>query len=136
MKTTNYRNTFILIAEDCPVSKSEIPQKKSGKDTVASIQYEMIKKQPYKYTSDEVIFNVFIKKNGIDKKDEKSEREKFFAKNQACLRSSPLGKRYGWGIHHNNEEKIAIYPVESSEYKKLSMDKVITKLKAMRSKRA
>ncbi len=28
--TTNYQNTFIEVAEDCPVSVSEIPRKKRG----------------------------------------------------------------------------------------------------------
>jgi hypothetical protein len=47
MKTTNYYNTFIEIAEDCPVKVAEIPPQKGESKTAASIQYEMIAGHPY-----------------------------------------------------------------------------------------
>jgi hypothetical protein len=59
-------------------------------------------------------------KNDISKKEFEKEKEKFFSVGQACLRSSPLPKRYGWGVHSNSEGKIAIYAMESNEYKKLA----------------
>lgn len=62
-------------------------------------------------------------------------REQFFSKGQACFRSSPLGKRYGWGVHSDGKGKIAIYAVESPEYKKLAKDKSLEHVKAMRSKK-
>jgi Family of unknown function (DUF6157) len=34
MHTTNYINTFIEIAEDCPVQSAEIPQQKDDEKTV------------------------------------------------------------------------------------------------------
>lgn len=55
--TTNYKNTLIEIAEDCPVQQSEIPPIKRNK-TLANMQYEMISENPYKFTSDEVSWNV------------------------------------------------------------------------------
>jgi hypothetical protein len=60
-------------------------------------------------------------------------KKQFFAKGQACLRASPLAKRYGWGIHFNLEGKIAIIGVDSKEYHNLVKDKSIQKIKAMRS---
>jgi hypothetical protein len=33
--------------------------------TVANIQFEIINKNPYKYTSDDVLFQVFVLKNDI-----------------------------------------------------------------------
>jgi hypothetical protein len=39
------------------------------------------------------------------------------------------------GVHNNPEGKIAIFPVESIEYKKLSKDKSLEHVKAMRFKR-
>ena len=66
------------------------------------------------------------KRKGISRKD-------FFSKGQACFRASPLTKRYGWGVHSDSEGKIAIYPVESKEYKKLAGDENLTHLRAMRS---
>jgi len=135
MKTTNYFNTFIEVAEDCPVKKAEMPPEKEEK-TVANLQFEMIYDHPYKYTSDDVIFHVYATKNKITGKQQlAAERERFFSKGQACLRSSPLTKRYGWGVHSNEEGKVAIYAVESAEYKKLSKHKTLKQVKAMRSKR-
>jgi len=135
MKTTNYTDTFIEVAEDCPVEIAEIPPLKGDARTIANLQYEMIKNNPYKFTSDDVIFGIYAVKNDLTKKELDKEREIFFSKGQACFRSSSLAKRYGWGIHSNSEGKIAIYPIESAEYKDLSKDKGINHLKAMRSKR-
>ncbi len=135
MHTTNYRNVFIEVAEDCPVKKSEIPPQKDNEKTVARLQYDMIINDPYKYTSDDVIFAVYAIRNGIPKAEFQREREKLFSKGQACMRSSPLAKRYGWGVHANQDRKIAIYPMESMEYKKLLDNKELEHKKAMRSKR-
>ncbi len=135
MKTTNYYNTFIEVAEDCPVKIAEIPPQKGNDKTAANIQFEMINNSPYKYSSDDILFTVNAIKNKISDTNIENEREKFFSKGQPCFRSSPLTKRYGWGVHSNAEGKIAIYAVETDEYKKLSNDKNLKGLKAMRSKR-
>jgi hypothetical protein len=134
LSSTNYFNVFIEVAEDCPVTVAEIPPQK-GEKTAAVITFEMVKNNPYRYTSDEVLFHIFALKNGIAEKDMETEKERFFSKGQPCLRSSPLGKRYGWGVHANSEGKIAIYAVESDEYENLSADKRLKNLKAMRSKK-
>src|SRR5688500_4446588 len=102
MKTINYTDTFIEVAEDCPVLLAEIPPQKGDFKTVANLQYEMIKNNPYKFTSDDVIFAVYATRNDIPKKEFDKEKEKFFSKGQACFRSSPLAKRYGWAIHSDS----------------------------------
>ena len=135
MKTTNYFNTFIEIAEDCPVQSAEIPPQKRANKTVAAMQYEVINRNPYKYTSDDVIFHIFAERNDVPQNRRARERKKFFAKGQPCLRSSPLPKRYGWGIHSDADGKIALYAMESERYQRLDTDKNIKHLKAMRSKR-
>lgn len=132
--TTNYTNTFIEVAEDCPVSQAQTPPEKKEK-TVANLQYEKISKNPYQYSSDDIIFECFAFKNDISESEKQAERDKFFSKGQACLRSSPLAKRYGFGFHHNKEGKVALYAIESEEYQKLLKDPDIAKTKAMRSKR-
>ncbi len=134
MHTTNYFNVFIEVAEDCPAAIAEIPLQK-GEKTAANIAFEMVNANPYKYTSDEVLFHIYALKNGIAAKGMDAEREHFFSKGQPCFRASPLGKRYGWGVHSNSEGKIAIYAVDSDDYKKLSADKTLKITKAMRSKR-
>lgn len=136
MHTTNYTNTFIEVADDCPVQKAALPPKKADKATIANIQFDMIYDHPYRYTSDEVIFNTHALRNEIPKNELKEARQQFFSKGQACMRSSPLGKRYGWGIHHDENSKIALYPMESPDYKKFAKDKSLEHVKAMRSKRA
>lgn len=135
--TTNYQNTFIEVAEDCPVQSAEIPPQKGGERTAAVIQFEMICNNPYKFTTDDIIFQVFADKNKIKGKAQLiSEREKFYSKGQPCMRSSPLTKRYGWGVHYDPEGKVAIYAVDSIEYRKFAKDKGLAHVKAMRSKKA
>ena len=136
MHTTNYINTFIEIADDSPTSIAQIPPLKGENKTAANIQFEMIIDHPYKYTSDDVLFNVYAIKNNIGKSDLKKEREKFFSKGQACMRASALTKRYGWGVHANEEGKVALHGADSEEYKKFVKDKKLQHVKAMRSKKA
>ena len=97
--------------------------------SAAQIEYEMIAHNPYKYTSDDVLYTVYGKNKHLS-------RGEFFSKGQPCMRSSPLTKRYGWGVHSNNEVNIAIFPMESAEYKKLANDKSLKHLQGMRSKRS
>lgn len=132
--TTNYINTFIEVAEDCPVSHSQIPPEKKEK-TLANLQYEKMIKHPYQYSSDDIIFECYAIKNDISDNEKENERHIFFSKGQPCLRTSPLAKRYGFGIHHNEEGKVALFPVESEDYQRLLKDPLITKTIAMRSKR-
>jgi hypothetical protein len=123
------------VAEDCPVLNAEIPKPKAGQPTVASLEYEMISRNPYKFNSDEVLFQVYVIKNEITKAELPGAKAAFFSKGQACLRASPLGKRYGWGIHSDEAGRVAIYALESPQYKKLAADRNIIQLKAMRSSR-
>ena len=121
MHSTNYTNVFISVADDCPAETGSIPPEKQD-PTVARMQYEMISEHPYRYTSDEVIFAVYVAKNGIEPADREARRAAYFSKGQACLRVSALGKRYGWGIHHDAESRVALYPRESEAYIQLSQD--------------
>lgn len=133
--TTNYQNTFIEIADDCPTKFGEIPPLKGDIKTVANMQFEIISKNPYKFTSDDVLFQVYAIRKDLIKADYKEAREEFFSKGQPCFRSSPLTKRYGWGVHSNEDGKIAIYGAETPEYKKYTTDKNIKTVKAMKSSR-
>lgn len=63
-------------------------------------------------------------------------REAFFTKPQACLRSSPLAKRYGWGFHHDGQGRVALVARDSPRYRELAEDSSLTQLGAMRSRRA
>lgn len=135
MHTTNYYNTFIEIAEDCPVDQGEMPPIKGEKRTVANFQFDLLYDNPYKYTSDEILFSVYANRKEIAKRDWEEEKAIYFSKGQPCFRASPLTKRYGWGIHSNEEGKIAMYGAETKMYQQLLGDNSIKKVKAMRSKR-
>ncbi len=135
MTTTNYFNTFIEIAEDCPILNGEIPPLKGDKQTIANLQFEMIYKNPYKFTSDDVIFAVYAIRKDIAESELEEQRRIFFSKGQPCFRSSPLTKRYGWGIHSDNEGKIAMFGAETEAYEQFVQNQAIKKTKAMRSKR-
>lgn len=133
--TTNYENTFIEIAEDCPAKMGEVPPVKGDAKTVANLQFDMIIDNPYKYTSDDVLFHVYAVRNDVKKTDFKEAREQFFSKGQPCFRASPLTKRYGWGLHNDANSKIALYACETAEYKKLAKDKTLKVVKAMKTSR-
>ena len=55
MHTTNYYNTLITVAADCPVARGTPP---SRPDTIGGLQYALITQQPYGYTSDELLVEV------------------------------------------------------------------------------
>jgi hypothetical protein len=131
--TTNYHNTFIVIAEDCQVTRGEVPPVKENAMTVASIAFEIVSKNPYKFTSDDVLFEVFAQRNNLPESELKQAREQFFSKGQPCFRASPLTKRYGWGIHNDQDGRIALYGCETINYEILSNDKNLTVIKAMKS---
>lgn len=134
-----YINTFIKVAEDCPVEKGEIPVAKKDKKPAHLIQYELLKNNPYKFGHEDLIFEVFIKQKEIPEetlaKDKEKIRTELFSKGHPCLRASALTKRYGFGAHYNDEGKIAIYPMESKEYESFLADKAVKKFPAMRTKK-
>jgi Family of unknown function (DUF6157) len=132
----NYFDTFIEVADDCPAQTASVPAQKGGKKTIPVLQYEMIANHPYKYTQEDVLFETYADQNDIPAAERPAERHKFFTREQPCLRSSSLGKRYGWGIHSNINGKVALYAVESKDYKRLAGDATLKHVKALRSKRA
>ncbi len=75
-------------------------------------------------------------RRGIPEAHRVAERAKFFAEGQPCFRSSPLTKRYGWGVHCDSEGRIALVAVGSEAYEALAADPGLRTLRAMRSKRA
>lgn len=136
MYSTNYHDTFIEVADDCPVTAAEVPRPKGSEKSVAVIQYEIIQNAPYRHTSDDVLFQTHLEKKGIHLENAAAERLAFFSKGQPCFRASPLTRRYGWGVHFDGEGRMALYPVESKKYEKLADDKNLRQIKAMRSNRS
>ena len=135
MHTTNYQATFIEVADDCPTDHAVEPPAKD-EPTIAQLHYALIAEQPYALTSDDVVFETHARRAGIAEGDKEAARVAFFSKGQPCLRSSPLGKRYGWGIHHDADGRVALVPRESAEYGRLASDDGTAHTRAMRSRRA
>lgn len=134
MHTTNYFNTFILVAEDCTVKQAIVPEMRKGVKTIPLLQFELIIGNPYGFTSDDIIFRVHAIRKGMDPLDPVT-RDDFFSKGQPCLRCSSLGKRYGWGIHCNGEGKVALVPLNTDEYNAKAKDGDIIQVRAMRNSR-
>ncbi|MGG3556497.1 DUF6157 family protein [Peribacillus frigoritolerans] len=131
----SYKNTLITISEDSKVSSAKVPVFRNEKPTIAYIEHDLINNNPYKFTQEDVQFKKYLIKNQMEAENAAELREQFFSKSKACFRASPLVKNYGWGIHYNNQGKIAIYDVNSEMYNQLLKQDDITKLKGMRSKR-
>lgn len=138
----SYRNTFIQVAADCPVDHGVVPVAKGDRKPIHVLQYELLSNNPYTYTHEDLLFEVYIRHQSIseDVLQERSEEiwAKLFQKKHPCLRASLLPKKYGWGVHFDQEGKIALYALESVEYQHLMQagSDGIAQLKAMRSKRA
>jgi hypothetical protein len=135
MHTTNYTNTFMQVAIDNKIEAAEIPLSKKDVPTVASLQFDLIKNNPYKYTSDELLFKIFALRNDLAKQELPLAKDLFFSMGQPCMRCSPLTKRYGWGIHYNAEGKMAIFGKETTEYEQFCNEKEFKQLFGMKSKR-
>jgi len=131
--TTNYRDTFIQVAADCPAERAEIPPANPLKPSVAALQYELLIEHPYEFTSDEILFAVYARRASIADDLMEQERALFFGKPQACLRSSPLSKRYGWGTHHDGNCRVALVGLGTAEYDRLIADPKLAQKQAMRS---
>lgn len=138
MHTTNSPDTFIAIAKDSQATSGKVPEP-GNKPTVASLTYELISKNPYKYTSDDVIFSVYADRQGIPAGERAAARAAFFSKGQACLRASALGKQLGWGVHSDGQGRVALYGVQTPEYQELLTGQFrgrsVTVKYAMRSQR-
>lgn len=130
---------FIEIAPDCPTRTALVPEGKGAKRTVASIEYELLSGKPYGYKLEELKFATHVRHKQIPPAEVEAHRkqlwDEYFAKPYACMRASPLTKKYGWGAHYDENGKIAIYPVEGGEYKRFVEDKNMKKYFAMRNKR-
>lgn len=133
----SYTNTFITIAPDCPATAGTVPAAGRSGKTKALIEYELLTEHPYAYTGEDLHFEVHVRHKGIPAETVALKgaqiREELLRKPYPCMRASMLPKKYGWGVHYNEEGKIAIYGVETAEYRELAERGDIRRLAAMRS---
>lgn len=117
--TTCYVDTFITVAPDTRALQAIDPPV-TAIPSVAALTFQMISQAPYVHTSDDVIFKVWADRHGVSDGARGIAREEFFSQPRACLRSSDLGKKYGWGIHSNSDGRVALYGLGSAEYETLA----------------
>ena len=131
--STDYFNAFLEVADDCPVDRAAVPPLSGGRKTAAALQYEALTAGPYSLTSDELLFRVHAVKNAVPDSALAAARAEFFRAPRACLRASPLPKRYGFGSHFDENGKIALVPIESGAYRAFAADPKLKHFKALRS---
>jgi hypothetical protein len=135
----NYINTFIAVSPDTKAKVGSVPPARGDKRSIAQIEHELISRHPYEFTQEEVQFSVHVERTGITPAQLKSRRKglwgDFFSKPMACMRTSPLARSYGWGLHFDREGKVALVPMEGPKYRKLSSSASIEQTRAMRSRR-
>lgn len=129
----NYVNTLIAIADDCPVQEPVVPPRNDAKPTIAAEQYRLLDGHPYELTSEDVIFTVYADKQDIPDEDRPAAREEYFSKGRPCLRTSPLAKKFGWGLHSDAEGRLALIGAGTDRYRELLDDPATKTVKAMRS---
>ncbi|MGP4112132.1 DUF6157 family protein [Streptomyces sp. 4N509B] len=136
----SYYRTLITVADDCPVSASVVPVPRGGRRTVAVLQYEMVAERPGQLTQEDVVFLSWLRRQEGGEElagpELEAARAGFFSRSQACLRASPLPKKYGFGLLFDEEGRISLCPMESEEYVRILDDPgEVTIVKAMRSSR-
>ncbi|GIP54042.1 MULTISPECIES: DUF6157 family protein [Paenibacillus] len=137
----SYTNTFIRVSPDCPAETGIVPVSAKESKPVHVIQYELLTEHPYKFDYPALLFETHIRHKQISaeviQEREQEIRDDLFSKKHACLRASALPKKYGWGVHYDENGKIAIYGMDSHEYKRFteSADGSIQVLNGMRSRR-
>lgn len=135
-------DTFVVVAPDCPVTAAVVPAAKGAGPSVAVVQHELLTDRPYTLTLEDLIVEVHVRRAGVSRAEAESRaaeiRAELFARPQACMRTSPLPKRYGWGVHYDERGRLALYAMESEEYRRFADGKVdgVKVEAALRSKRA
>lgn len=133
--TTNYFSTFIEVADDCPVLIATEPPLNPQKKSSARLAFEWLMQNPHVYTSDDLLFALYAQKQEVEENALPALRESFFSKGQPCMRASDLPKKFGWGVHFDDEARIALVPRGSEEYEAFQRDPNLAHKKAMRSSR-
>ena len=117
-------NALITIAESSS-KQSEIPTSVRKIETVKEVLYKVLIENPYKFKQYELFNEVHINRR---KKSKTLKLESY------QLEKSELCSLLGWGIHGDEQGKIALVPAESEDYKKLLNNPSIKKIKAYNKK--
>ena len=137
----SYTDTFIPVAADCTAPRGVVPPARGDRKTISRLQHEILSAHPYRFTQDDLTFEVHVRHKAIPAAELKARgaqiRAELLSKPHPCLRTSPLPKSFGWGVHYDEEGRIAIFPRESEAYRRFERaEGVASVVPAMRNKRA
>jgi len=130
------RNTFVTIAPDSTAVRAGF--RPATRPTLHEIQHRLLTERPYHYTHETLCVAVRLVREGradADADERAALQAEMFRKGQPCLRASALTKSYGYGAHYDPEGRIALYPVDSDEYRDFAADPSIQNTPAMRSRK-
>lgn len=127
-----YLNAFVAVASDCPARAGVIPDRPMS---VAGLEYLLLTANPYLLTGQDLILAVHARHKGIAEADIETFKAALFSRPHPCLRASLLPKRYGWGAHYDANGRIALYGVETGDYRRLISQSGIKVVPAMRNRR-
>lgn len=125
-----YLNTFVAVAPDCSANAGTVPDRPGS---IAGLEYELLTANPYRLTGEDLILAVQARHKGIAAADMARFKMALLSKPHSCLRASMLPKRYGWGAHYDADGRIALYGVETDEYRRLTSQPDIRVVMAMRN---
>ena len=121
--STSAREELIEIAADSRVMRSKEPNDGGNEKTVARISYEVLSENPYKFSEREFYHEVHVVRR--KRPDLKIDSYK--------IQRLALVKEFGWGIHRNSDEKLALVAYESERYKELLANPLVKRTKASRN---
>ncbi|SLN13763.1 DUF6157 family protein [Roseisalinus antarcticus] len=125
--STNYSDTFLRVSPDTRAT-SGTPPPKPG--TVTALEFCLLHGAPYGMTSDDLLVAVTAER--LDRAPDDRLRAEIFASAQPCLRSSPLVRIYGWGIHYDQNARIALVGCETEAYARLAADPTLNQIAGLR----
>jgi hypothetical protein len=114
---------LIEVAEDYQEKYAQEPPNRNPK-TISRIEYELLVENPYKYTERELFHEVHVVYRG--RPDLKIDSYN--------IKRSTLVQSFGWGLHRNDQGKLALVAFESDRYKMLQ--NLIKRTKSYRKNRA
>lgn len=130
---TGYVNAFITLAPDCPTTAGTVPRQATS---IAGLEHALLIEAPYRYTGEGLILAVHRRHKDIGDADLEAFRAALFAKPHPCMRASMLPKRWGWGVHYDEQGCIALYGAETEEYRRFAAREDLRVMAAVRSRRA
>ena len=120
MADMGYTDTFIQVATDCPATSGVVPVARGDRKPVHLLQYELLSGHPYRYTHEDLLFEVHVRHKAIPA-DEREARRRKSVRSCSASRTPASGRRSSprstaGGSITIGQGRIALYPMDSEEY--------------------